>query len=169
MSRLPKILAQATKGRNGFTLWDDFAVEVETALLLFSLVRQSKPLLAIESGTGQGISTAFIAEALVMNGEGELVTFETSDFFADAARESMKGLPVTVEQGLSRTTQRRPQFVFLDGATDERVAEITFWLTHPNRPLTVVHDARRDYPFHLAEGVYIPGNDGVWIGRAKEQ
>ena len=177
MEHIEALLAQANRGTSqGFTLWDEYAIEVETAFLLHALVRQAKPILAVESGTGQGISTAFLAQALVLNTErgapeGRLVTFEANDFFREATQRELHDtdLPITFEPGVSAGTKLEPQFVFIDCVSDMRVADIEYWLTHPDRPLTVIHDARRTaYPFHLGEGVFIPGHDGVWIGRAKE-
>ncbi len=178
MERLERLLSEAhTRTAEGFTLWDDFAIEVETAFLLHGLVRQLKPKLIVESGTGRGVSTVFLAEALVLNEDhgapaGRLVTFEPHEFFRDGAQRWLtgSGLPITFEEGVSKDTDLRPEFVFIDCVSDLRQAEISWWLTHPDRPLTVVHDAHRsEYPFHLGDGVHIPGNDGVWIGRAKPQ
>ena len=168
--RIQELLDQATMVHsNGFVLWDQFAIEAETALFLFSLVRHQKPELVVESGTGQGISSTFIGEALAANGKGKLVTFEWYDFFFDGAVQKLKGLPIEVRSGLSADSGLDPDLVFVDCVSDKRVEEITHWLTHPKRPLVIIHDARRtEYPFHLGEGVHLPGHDGVWIGRAKE-
>lgn len=168
--RIQKLLDKATNVHpNGFTLWDEYAIEAETALLLFSIIRHQKPELVVESGTGRGISSTFIAEALVANGKGKLVTFEWHDFFREGAERELAGLPVEVREGLSEKSGLDPDIVFVDCVSDKRVGEITYWLTHPRRPLVIVHDARRtEYPFHLGDGVHLPGHDGVWIGRAKE-
>lgn len=170
MEPIEQLLAQADKvTAAGYHLWDDFAIEVETAFLLHALVRSLKPDLVVESGTGRGVSGTFLASALQLNGKGELVTFEAHDFFAEGARKQLDGLPARVEMGYSADADLHPQLVFIDGVSDKRAGEIEFWLTHPDRPLVVIHDAHREYPFHLGEGVHIPGNDGVWIGRAKEK
>lgn len=167
--RIQELLDQATTVLpSGFVIWDSMAIEAETALFLFSLIRHQKPELVVESGTGQGISSTFIAEALVANGKGKLVTFEWFDHFREAAEKNLEGLPVEVRPGLSADSGLEPDLVLVDCVTDRRVGEITFWLTHAKRPLVVVHDANRNYPFHLGEGVHLPGHDGVWIGRAKE-
>jgi predicted O-methyltransferase YrrM len=56
-------------------------------LLLFRLVRASKPGSCVELGTGFGLSAAFIASALGLNGEGRLATFEGSEEWARLARD----------------------------------------------------------------------------------
>ncbi len=169
--RIRELLDKATLSHaSGFTLWDDYAIEAETALFLFSLVRHQKPDLVVESGTGQGISATFIGQALADNGKGKLVTFEWFDFFFDGAVKKLEGLPVEVRSGVSKDSGLNPDLVFIDCVSDRRNDEITYWLTHPDRPLTVIHDARRtEYPFHLGEGVHLPGHDGLWIGRAKSK
>ncbi len=167
--RIRELLDKATAVHSdGFVLWDQFAIEAETALFLFSLIRHQKPNLVVESGTGQGISATFIGEALAANGKGQLVTFEWFDFFRDGAERKLEGLPVEVRSGLSADSGLNPNVVFVDCVSDRREGEITHWLTHPDRPLVIVHDAHRNYPFHLGEGVHLPGHDGLWIGRSKE-
>jgi predicted O-methyltransferase YrrM len=168
--RIQKLLDTATTALpSGFVIWDEYAIEAETALFLFSLIRHQKPDLVVESGTGRGISSTFIAEALAANGKGKLVTFEWFDFFREGAERELAGLPVEVREGLSAESGLDPDVVFIDCVSDKRAEEITHWLTHPKRPLVIIHDARRnEYPFHLGDGVHLPGHDGVWIGRAKE-
>lgn len=167
--QLNALLEQTGQADDGFWLWDSMAVEVETAGLLFSLVRQAKPRLVVESGTGRGVAARFICEALLANGHGALVTFEQDEVFRDIAADTLEGLPATIRPGMSRDSGLAPDMVFVDCYGPIREPEITFWLTqHELNPLVVVHDACRPYPFHLGEGVFIPGHDGVWIGRPKE-
>ncbi|MBI4342273.1 MAG: class I SAM-dependent methyltransferase [Candidatus Omnitrophica bacterium] len=100
---------------------------VNTAgLLLYAMVRHYRPRLFVESGTGRGYSTQFIAEALRANGNGaRLVTFGLAhDDNLQAARERLARYPfVTVIEG---EAQRRlpaalngltalPSAVFIDG------------------------------------------------------
>lgn len=146
------------------------AIEFETGELLYALVRAAKPSLVIESGTGNGYATEFMAVALIENGKnGRLVTFETDGGFRERTAKKLEHLPfVEFREGTGEGTDLHADFVFVDCAGALRLPVIEFWLTHPDRPLTVIHDARRNYPFHLGDGVFIPGHDGVWIGRAKE-
>jgi predicted O-methyltransferase YrrM len=56
-------------------------------VLLVRLVRELQPRSCVELGTGFGLSAAFIASALELNGDGRLVTFEGSEEWAAIARE----------------------------------------------------------------------------------
>ncbi len=152
----------------GHRIWNDYAIEYETGELLHALVRAAKPDLIVECGTGEGFATAFLAAALMANGSGRLVTFETNQPYYSRSAAIFGEVPnVEVIQGSAIDSGLEPDMVFIDCTSDLREREIRHWLTHPGRPLAVVHDAKRPYPFHLAEGVLIPGYDGVWVGRAK--
>ncbi len=154
---------------SGHHIWDDWAVEEETAILLHALVRAARPELVVECGTGNGYATSYILGGLTENGKGKLVTFEVDNAFRISTQARFgDDLPVEFREGTSEGTDLHPEMVFIDTYGGMRNPIIKFWLTHPDRPLTVIHDAKRDYPFHLGEGVFIPGHDGVWIGRAKE-
>lgn len=154
----------------GHKIIDNMAIEQETGELLYALVREQKPDLIIESGTGRGVATQFLMMAVQKNGKGRIATFEPEIGFRVAATEMFADFAeVSVYDGTSEGTELEPDFVFVDCWGKYRVPVIEYWLTHPARPLVVVHDANRDYPFHLGEGVRIPGWDGVWIGRAKER
>jgi len=53
-----------------------WSVEEETALLLYVLVRQRRPSVVIEIGTGNGHSSFFILRALLQNEAGSLYSFD---------------------------------------------------------------------------------------------
>lgn len=154
---------------SGHHIWDSMAIELETGELLYSLARELKPDLIIESGTGRGYATMFLVKACFLNEKGRIVTFEPEEEFRLEAIEQFDKIDeIEVRDGDSTGTDLKPDMVFVDCWGKYRIPVIEYWLTHPLRPLVVVHDANRDYPFHLGEGVHIPGHDGVWIGRAKE-
>lgn len=158
------------KTPTGHVIQDEMAIELETGELLYALVREQKPDLVIESGTGRGIATEFLHAAVRRNEKGRIATFEPEEKFRIQAEEKFWDYPeVEVYDGTSEGTDLEPDFVFVDCWGKYRVPVIEYWLTHPLRPLVVVHDANRDYPLHLGEGIHIPGWDGVWIGRAKER
>ncbi len=58
------------------------------AMSLFTVTRALRPNLVVELGTSVGISGAYIAAALSLDGRGRLVTFEGAPAFADIARET---------------------------------------------------------------------------------
>jgi len=101
------------------------------ASMLFHLVRQAKPKRCIEMGTCVGISAAYIASALRINGEGgRLITLEGSDGLAQVAHRNLDSLGMdNVEVRVGRfqevltpalQTQKPVDFIFVDGHHDER-------------------------------------------------
>jgi predicted O-methyltransferase YrrM len=62
------------------------------AYLLFRLMREIAPVSCLEMGTSVGISAAYQAAALALNGSGELITLEGSNSRSQAARETLLGL-----------------------------------------------------------------------------
>lgn len=71
--------------------------------LLYSLVRAIRPTTTVEFGTSYGISTIFLAAAVIDNGVGQVVTTELSEHKAGAARTNLDeagvGAAVTIRQG----------------------------------------------------------------------
>jgi len=61
-------------------------IEEETALLLYKLVRQTKPSLSLEVGVANGRSTQVILSALDANETGELVSVDIDSEVGGAAR-----------------------------------------------------------------------------------
>ncbi len=157
-----------TLGADGLRRWDGMAVEVEVAEFLYTLVRLHRPQLVVESGSGRGMASKYIAEALRDNGTGRLITFEPHPEFRAIATARLAGFPAEVRDGDSRDLQPddpNPDFLFLDSGPDYRAQEIEYWLQQPapcGRVLTAVHDANRDYG--LPEGVRFTLGDGLWLG-----
>jgi predicted O-methyltransferase YrrM len=61
-------------------------------LFMMRLIRELSPQSCLELGTGVGISTAYQAAALELNGTGNLTTLEGSSAWAELARKSLAGL-----------------------------------------------------------------------------
>jgi len=99
------------------------------ARLLFRLVRAVKPSTCLELGTSLGISAAYQAAALDLNGRGCLVTLEGAPALVAVARENLDRLglrSVSIVQGRFQDTladvlrRRAPiDFAFIDGHHDE--------------------------------------------------
>jgi predicted O-methyltransferase YrrM len=97
--------------------------------VLFKLVRESRPRLCLELGTNMGISAAYQASALRLNGDGELLTIEGSASRAELARRHLAGLGLTnVRVTTGRFDDVLPvildesgpvDFAFIDGHHDE--------------------------------------------------
>jgi predicted O-methyltransferase YrrM len=99
-----------------------------TALLLFHLIRGARPGTCLEMGTSLGITAAYQASALALNGAGRLVTLEGAETIAALARQNLAslGLEATVIVGRFQDTldsvlrEHGPiDFAFVDGHHDE--------------------------------------------------
>ncbi len=149
------------------------SVTLEDADFLYALVRVTKPLNVVETGTGNGISTVFIATALRDNNQGgEVQTWEPHRQYSDPAKLLVGDeLPVVFRDGVCPgwNAGDATDLVFLDSAPwDDRCAEIRHWLTCGYEGLVVVHDAeRRPAELNLGVGVLLPGADGLWVGRGR--
>jgi predicted O-methyltransferase YrrM len=68
-----------------------WAVDRETALLLFLLVRVQRPNLVVETGVANGISSSAILLALEMNGHGRLVSIDIRDDVGSLIPTDLRG------------------------------------------------------------------------------
>ncbi len=159
--------ASATLNYGGNPGWPNpfgaMAPTLDECELLYALIRATRPTVVYESGTGVGVSAAFIASALAENGHGKLLTYEPVGEFETEARAGLDGLPVEFTAGPHTGAA---DLVYLDSAPGLREREIEWWLTRSARTVVVVHDALRDYPeFALGDGVILPTAYGLWVGR----
>ena len=76
--------------------------------LLYALTRAIRPQTVVEFGTSYGISTLYLAAAVIDNGVGRVVSTELSAKKAAAARDALDeagvGGPVTILEGDARET-----------------------------------------------------------------
>ncbi len=173
---LDEIRADATVVHsNGFLRFELgllMSVALEDAEFLYAFVRVTKPLAVVECGTGNGVSAAFMADALLANGQGGyLTTYEHLPEYAARAADL-----IGLERPVEIVAERCPgwaegdatDLVFIDSGVAFREEEMRHWLTCGYRGLVVIHDAMREYPeFALGEGVSLLGGDGFWVGRGK--
>jgi predicted O-methyltransferase YrrM len=96
---------------------------------LFRLIRSARPSSCVELGTAVGISTAYQAAALKLNGRGTLVTLEGAASLAKIADSNLRALGLATEIVVGRfddtllhvLQKRQPvDYVFVDGHHDER-------------------------------------------------
>ena len=109
--------------------------------LLFKLVQSVDPSSCIEMGTALGISAAYQAAALRINGGGVLVTLEGATSLADIAVNNIRRLGLDnvqvivgrFEETLPRTLKvRQPiDYIFIDGHHDEQATLSYFELMLP--------------------------------------
>lgn len=147
--------------------YQQMSVTLEEAELLYALVRALKPRNVLELGTGLGLSGRFIAEALVDNQDGELVTVEPDEKLALQAERLLGAMPVTISE--YELDFSWPDLVYIDSAVSRRMKDIGTWLSNTYTGLVLIHDTERDYPEIKAygRGVYLPTANGMWLGRAK--
>jgi predicted O-methyltransferase YrrM len=109
--------------------------------LLFKLVRTMHPSSCIEMGTAVGISAAYQAAALRLNGHGALVTLEGATSLADIAKNNFQQLGLdAVEVVVGRFQDTLPDvltkwqpvsYVFVDGHHDEQATLAYFEVILP--------------------------------------
>jgi predicted O-methyltransferase YrrM len=132
------------------------SISPQWCLLLMRLVRERAPRSCMELGTGFGISAAYQAAALELDGGGELTTLEGAEQWAASAGETFAALGLErisqcvgpIEQTLAGEAARRAplDFVFVDAEHDG--------------------DATRDYFHtllpHLSDGALVVFDDAHW-------
>lgn len=83
-------------------------VSAEGGQLLYALTRASRPQTVAEFGTSYGISTIFLAAAVIDNGAGQIVSTELSQKKIDRAQQNLREAgvdgPVTLLAGDARET-----------------------------------------------------------------
>jgi predicted O-methyltransferase YrrM len=98
--------------------------------LLFRLLRTMGPERCIEMGTAVGVSGAYQATALKLNGHGKLVTLEGAQPIAEIARSNFQRLGLdSAEIVVGRFDETLPKvlaetqpvdYIFIDGHHDEK-------------------------------------------------
>jgi predicted O-methyltransferase YrrM len=127
--------------------------ETETGDLLYGVVRLTKPLRCLETGTAMGDTAFRIGTALKENGLGHLYTCEIDDKSFAHSTERLKDLPVTVIQkkGIEVITEAEEgfDFVFIDSwwipvRTEEVLALVSQVKVNP-RGIVCLHDVCQNY------------------------
>jgi predicted O-methyltransferase YrrM len=103
---------------------------------LFKLVRTTEPRSCVEMGTAVGISAAYQAAALKLNGQGSLTTMDGAASLAEIARRNLRSLGLDTAEvvvGKFQDTlpgvleaQRPIDYVFIDGHHDEQATKAYF-------------------------------------------
>ena len=128
------------------------------ALLLFKLIRAVQPELAVELGTCIGISAAYQAAAMQLNGKGGLISIEGASEIAVLAEKNFQALGLKNGKVLCGTFKEvLPEifayssaldYVFIDGHHDEQATVDYFELLLP----------------HLSPGALLVFDDISWSG-----
>lgn len=133
---------------------DSDATETDVSRLIGALVTALKPDYAIETGSYRGITTEIMGRALQALGRGHLVTLDIIPEYADATRERVVGLPVTVVVGkASEFVPTQPiDLLFLDCDFNDRVKQLHAYKPYASpRCVILTHDtALPDHEAHVA-------------------
>ncbi|MGH7317339.1 MAG: O-methyltransferase [Candidatus Rokuibacteriota bacterium] len=124
-------------------------------VLLMRLVRELRPSSCLELGTAFGISGAYQAAALELNGEGSLTTLEGAREWADIAEQGFSELGLArvetlvgpIEQTFAAAADSGPfDYVFVDAEHSEQAIRSYFHLMTP----------------HLSSGAVVVFDDIDW-------
>ena len=128
---------------------DDSAV-MEEKLLLYALVRATKPMVCVETGTHKGLSALYIAHALEDNGRGILYTCDPYNY---GQQENISKFPeladrtrVCIMKGTELPIPGKIDFFFCDGFHGKKDVEeeIDYFFPHlSENALVVFHDCER--------------------------
>lgn len=152
-----------------FTQLEPDAMTVEDCDLVYALVRMRKPQLVIETGTGSGMATKRIAEAIAANGKGCLISCDTDRESVENAKRNMPKLYCSVCEStgmflLRRVAQRKPEVILVDaGNAENRLEELRYIVEEDvlaEKGLLILHDAIN--PKYQALPVYLQLKD--WPG-----
>lgn len=143
----PNTLADLVRAKAQPPLW---------ALLLLRLVREFRPATCLELGTGTGISAAYQAAALRLNGRGRLVTIEAAATRVDLARRNFDGL------GLGDIDVRLGRFQDVLDDVLRELGEIDFALIDGHHAEQATIDYFHDVAAHLAETSVLVFDDIDW-------
>ena len=159
----------------GWRSWNERSPEVEFCDFAAAVVRQMRPRVVLECGTGDGYMTRRLAAAL--GPDGELISHEADDelrgklaglpFFAKAAHR------LSPQPGPNEVDLGRADVTVLDSGFDRRGAELEQWWRSA-RPGTavLVHDTGNGHPpgspqVRLGELVASLGIPGVRLGNPR--
>jgi predicted O-methyltransferase YrrM len=121
-------------------------------VLLMRLARELRPTVAVELGTGFGISAAYLAAGLELNGAGRLATFDGAEKWAAIAEEGTSGLGLsragfrvgplseTLETALSELDPVGLAFIDAEHTKESTLRYFTTLLPHLSRGAVLVFD-----------------------------
>jgi predicted O-methyltransferase YrrM len=126
------------------------------AKLLFKLVRHLQPSTCVELGTCVGISAAYQAAALELNGKGQLVTMEGAPEIARTARETLEAV------GLGNASVVTGSFQAMLQGVLERNKPIDYFFNDGHHDHDAVLAYHKQVSPYLADGAVIVFDDISW-------
>jgi predicted O-methyltransferase YrrM len=134
----------------------------EWCLFLMRLVRELAPRSCLELGTGFGVSGAYQAAALALNGGGKLVTLEAAEEYAEIAEQGFSSLGL--EQ---RAVVRVGRISDTLGSVLAQAAPIDYALLDADHTEQGTVGCFRAILPHLSEGAIVVFDDIGWTAEMK--
>jgi predicted O-methyltransferase YrrM len=135
-----------------WSMFEAMTAEKEVLDLLYALVRAAKPRIVVETGTFSGISSTYIARALIDNGRGRLITCEMDPeaHKVAAARFEQQGLSSHIDLRLSSSFDLElPETIdllYCDSDVNVREEEVRRFIDRVNPfGLILMHDAGSNF------------------------
>jgi predicted O-methyltransferase YrrM len=135
-----------------WSMFESMTAEKEVLDLLYALVRAAKPRTVVETGTFAGISSTYIARALIENGRGRLITCEMDPkaHKMAAARFEQQGLSSHIDLRLSSSFDLElPETIdllYCDSDVNVREEEVRRFIDRVNPfGLILMHDAGTNF------------------------
>jgi predicted O-methyltransferase YrrM len=135
-----------------WSMFEAMTAEKEVLDLLYAFVRAAKPRIVVETGTFVGISSTYIARALIDNGRGRLITCEMDPeaHKMAAARFEQQGLSSHIDLRLSSSFELElPETIdllFCDSDVNVREEEVRRFIDRVNPfGLILMHDAGSNF------------------------
>jgi predicted O-methyltransferase YrrM len=126
------------------------------ALVLFKIIRKLSPRSCVELGSCVGISAAYQASALRLNGQGTLVTLEGSPEIAAIARETLEGFDLGNASVVTGPFHRTLREVL------ERAGAVDFFFNDGHHDHDAVMRYFNEAMPHLADGAVMVFDDISW-------
>lgn len=151
------------------SLAQDEAASAEERLLLYSLVRITKPRVCLEIGTHRGLSTLAIAKALSDNGLGIVHTVDPKDWGAEQNYQDFQLTPYIKYHQVEALEFDLDEidFIFFDGLHGYEAveAEIKRFIPRLNEHgVALFHDAAGDGPTSgVNQAIVDAGLESAWL------
>jgi len=127
-----------------YSMIDRVSAEAEVLQFLKSLVIILKPSFILETGTYKGASSLALAEGLIYNKYGKMVTIEVDNELAFSAKKALRDYPVLVHCGSSIEYEPKEKIdlLFLDSTRTIRKQEFCRFKSYLSKDAIIVwHDS----------------------------
>lgn len=146
-----------------YLMYNTGGIEAEVGSFLYGLIRLMKPKSIFETGTGQGISAMYMAQALKDNGCGALITIERQGSCVENSKSVFRRLglvdfvDVILVDSKDYNLECGIDFLWLDSEPMYRYGEmVKFYPNLRHNGLVGIHDLAFDMEHHHTEFAPLP-------------